>query len=80
MKDNAHLYWPAMTAHSKSQFAAMQPVRPKVLAVAVASVERLDGANGIGHARPLRDQHIHLAQLRDDLLRLVSLPRHIGPP
>src|SRR3974390_1288253 len=48
------------------------------------SIERhlthADLADGIGHARPLRDQNIPLPQLRDDLLRLVSLPRHIGPP
>src|ERR671916_2423409 len=39
-----------------------------------------DGAYGIGHALPLRDQDIHLAQLGDDLLRLVPLAGHRGPP
>jgi hypothetical protein len=26
------------------------------------------------------DLHVHLAQLRDDLFRLVALSRHSGPP
>src|SRR5829696_2225784 len=34
----------------------------------------------VGNALPLRHQHIHLAQLRNNLLGLVSLPRHRGPP
>jgi hypothetical protein len=34
----------------------------------------------VTHALPLRHQNIDLSQLRDNLLGLVSLPRHIGPP
>src|SRR5829696_3878595 len=34
----------------------------------------------VGNALPLRHQHINLAQLRNNLLGLVSLPRHRGPP
>src|SRR4029450_2459708 len=39
-----------------------------------------DRAHGTGHALPLRDPDIPLAQLGDDLLRLVPLARHRGPP
>src|ERR687893_3171416 len=35
-----------------------------------------DGADGISHALPLRDQHVHLAQLGNHLFGLVSLPHH----
>src|SRR5580704_668178 len=39
-----------------------------------------DRADRIGGALPLRGQNINLPQLRDDLFRLVNLPRHLGPP
>src|SRR3954463_8354888 len=35
-----------------------------------------DGADRIRHRGPLGNQHIDLAQLGDNLFRLVSLPRH----
>jgi hypothetical protein len=34
----------------------------------------------VRHVLTLRDQNIHLPQLRDDLFRLVSLPCHRSPP
>src|SRR4030095_14016110 len=39
-----------------------------------------DLADCVHHVLTLRDQNIHLPQLRDDLFRLVSLPCHYGPP
>src|SRR5262249_61521051 len=39
-----------------------------------------DLADCIHHVLALRDQNIDLPQLRDDLLRLVSLPCHCSPP
>src|SRR5215218_5657716 len=43
-------------------------------------IARRTNAAAFGNALPLRHQHIHLTQLRNDLLGLVSLPRHRGPP
>src|SRR5262245_31701953 len=37
-------------------------------------------ADRVGHVLTLRDQNIHLPQLRNDLFRLVSLPCHRSPP
>src|SRR5262249_33288947 len=37
-------------------------------------------ADCVRHGLPLRDQNIDLAQLRNDLFRLVSLPCHCSPP
>ena len=37
-------------------------------------------ADRVNNALALRDQNVNLPQLRDNLLRLVPLPRHIGPP
>src|SRR5512132_2324907 len=39
-----------------------------------------DLADCVHHVLALRDQNIHLPQLRDDLFRLVSLPCHYSPP
>src|SRR5437773_11374684 len=39
-----------------------------------------DLADCVHHILALRDQDIHLPQLRDDLFRLVSLPCHYSPP
>jgi hypothetical protein len=46
----------------------------------VRDLRDADGADRVGHGLPLREQDIDLAQLGDDLLRFVSLPRHCGPP
>src|SRR3954470_24780040 len=58
---------------------ALQPT--ELLAPAVvrhlADTNRTDR---LGHALALRGQNINLAQLGDDLLRLVALSRHRGPP
>ena len=42
----------------------------------VTPIARIASATGLA----LRRQNINLPQLRDDLFRLVSLPRHCGPP
>ena len=39
-----------------------------------------DLADRIGNVMALRGQDINLPQLRDNLLRLLPFPRHIGPP
>src|SRR5215216_3513298 len=39
-----------------------------------------DRADRLGHALAMRGQNINLPQFGDDLLRLVALPRHRGPP
>src|SRR5438132_5065263 len=39
-----------------------------------------DLTDRVGQALALRYQHIDLSQLGNDFLRLVALPRHIGPP
>src|SRR5665811_2034177 len=53
----------------------------KLLAPAIVrNLAYADLADRIGNALALRDQDIDLPQLRDKLLRLVPLPRHIGPP
>jgi hypothetical protein len=39
-----------------------------------------DLADRIRYTLTLRDQYIDLPQLRDDLFRLVPLPRHTGRP
>src|SRR5829696_5757588 len=58
---------------------ALEPA--KLLAPAVVrDLRNPNRAYRLGNALPLRHQHIHLAQLRNDLLGLVSLPRHRGPP
>ena len=46
----------------------------------VADLADPDLADRIDNAVTLRHQHINLAQLRDDLFRLLALPWHIGPP
>src|SRR5215203_4633924 len=54
---------------------ALEPA--KLLAPAVVrDLRNPNRAYRLGNALPLRHQHIHLAQLRNDLLGLVSLPRH----
>src|SRR6188768_1937520 len=58
---------------------ALEPA--KLLAPAVVrDLRNPNRAYRFGNALPLRHQHIHLAQLRNNLLGLVSLPRHRGPP
>src|SRR3954452_5841248 len=58
---------------------ALEPA--KLLAPAVVrDLRNPNRAYRVGNALPLRHQHVHLAQLRNDLLGLVSLPRHRGPP
>src|SRR5215204_1270444 len=58
---------------------ALEPA--KLLAPAVVrNLRNPNRAYRLGNALPLRHQHIHLAQLRNNLLGLVSLPRHRGPP
>src|SRR3712207_1716150 len=60
---------------SKPTLVEKSEVRP------VATSVTPDCPDRIRHRGPLRDQHVHLAQLGDDLLGLVSLPRHgIRPP
>ena len=39
-----------------------------------------DRADRFRYALTLRGQNINLPQLGDDLFRLVTLPRHFGPP
>src|SRR3954454_23508908 len=57
------------------------PEPAKLLAPAVVrDLRNPNRAYRVGNALPLRHQHVHLAQLRNDLLGLVSLPRHRGPP
>src|SRR5215207_5889799 len=46
----------------------------------VGHLGHTDRAHGVGDALALRDQDVHLAQLGDDLLGLVPLARHRGPP
>jgi hypothetical protein len=46
----------------------------------VRNLAHADLADCIGNAPVLRDQDINLSQLRDNLLSLVPLPRHLGPP
>src|ERR1035441_2886488 len=46
----------------------------------VRNLAHPDLADCVGNALALRDQDIDLPQLRDNFLRLVPLPRHIGPP
>lgn len=43
---------------------------------ASSSATRPDRADRIRNRFALRHQHIYLAQLHNDLVRLVSLPRH----
>src|SRR5215204_5506192 len=58
---------------------ALEPA--KLLAPAVVrDLRNPNRAYRFGNALPLRHQHIHLAQLRNNLRGLVSLPRHRGPP
>src|SRR3954470_13024507 len=58
---------------------ALEPA--KLLAPAVVGhLRHANRTNRVSNALTLRDQHVDLAQLRNDLLRLVSLPRHRGPP
>src|SRR5215203_953791 len=53
----------------------------KLLAPAVVrDLRNPNRAYRLGNALPLRHQHVNLAQLRNNLLGLVSLPRHRGPP
>src|SRR5262249_32705879 len=46
----------------------------------VGHLAHTDLPDRLRHALALRDQNIHLAQLRDDLFRLVALPCHCSPP
>ena len=46
----------------------------------VGDLAHTDLTDRIRHAATLRYQDIDLAQLRDDVFGLVSLPRHEGPP
>src|SRR5204862_381002 len=62
-----------------------QPARPtqKLGDLAIAVIGHLahpDRADRLRHALTLRGQNINLPQLGDDLFRLVTLPRHCGPP
>src|SRR3954470_7307245 len=71
-------YFPPQGPSSKALRAASAGLQPAVL-LAPAVVRDLgdaDRAHRVRHALPLRNQHIHLAQLRNNLLRLVSFPRH----
>jgi hypothetical protein len=46
----------------------------------IGNLAHADLADGVRNVLALRDQDVDLPQLRDDLFRRVSLPRHIGPP
>src|SRR3954470_6906249 len=53
----------------------------KLLAPAVVGhLRHANRTNRVGNALTLGHQHVHLAQLRNNLLGLVSLPRHRDPP
>src|SRR5947208_3485256 len=69
------------------RFQVLQPLHLVALQpaefLAPAVVRHLADTNRtdrLGHALALRGQNINLAQLGDDLLRLVALSRHRGPP
>src|SRR4029453_15652794 len=58
---------------------ALQPA--KLLAPPIiCHLAHPDLADCVHHVLALRNQNIHLPQLRDDLFRLVSLPCHCSPP
>src|SRR5213078_1298129 len=46
----------------------------------IGNLAHPDLADGVGNVLSLRDKDIDLPQLRDDLFRLMLLPRHFGPP
>jgi pimeloyl-ACP methyl ester carboxylesterase len=48
--------------------------------VLVGHLAHTDLPDRLRHALALRDQNIHLPQLRDDLFGLVALPCHYSPP
>src|SRR3954451_11880362 len=43
----------------------------------IGNLAHPDLANGVGNVLSLRDKNIDLPQLRDDLFRLMVLPRHL---
>src|SRR5262249_40122694 len=57
----------------------LQPAKLLTPAI-VGHLAHTDLPDRLRHALALRDQNIHLAQLRDDLFRLVALPCHCSPP
>src|SRR5689334_622151 len=68
---------PAIFGLERLQAPDLVALEPAIL-LAPAVVGHLadaDRAYGVGHALPPRDQDVHLAQLGDDLLGLVSLAR-----
>src|SRR5213080_3466206 len=78
------------TLSSQAGVLRLQVLQPLDL-IALQPAELLAPAiiRHLGHANladrvsdilTLRDQNINLSHLRDDLFRLVSLPRHCSPP
>ena len=68
-------FQPLQALHS----VALQP--PELPAPAVVGhLRHADGPDRVSHAPALRRQHVHLPQLGHDLLGLVPLLRHLGPP
>src|SRR5262245_28629555 len=57
----------------------LQPAKLLTPAI-VGHLAHTDLPDRLRHALALRDQNIHLAQLRDHLFGLVSLPCHRSPP
>src|SRR4029078_1124143 len=57
----------------------LQPAKLLTPAI-VGHLAHTDLPNRLRHALALRDQNVDLAQLRDDLFRLVALPCHFSPP
>lgn len=56
MKDNAHLYWPAVTLPSKIRSPNMQR-DCQIVTAAVVSIERLDGGCLLYRLAPKSRQH-----------------------
>src|SRR5262245_10563367 len=57
----------------------LQPAKLLTPAI-VGNLAHTDLPDRLRHALALRDQNIHLPQLRDDLFGLVAFPRHRSPP
>jgi hypothetical protein len=73
---------PASTSNTVSQSDSLGMASTKKMKLASdnTSPQRPDRSDRIGHRFALRCQDIDLSQLRNDLFRLVVLPRHFGPP
>src|SRR5947209_2902623 len=67
------------SSFSRFTLVALQPAELLSPAI-IRHLGHPDLTDRIGNALALRDQNIDLPQLRNDLFRLVPLPRHCSPP